>query len=169
MLLCGLSYCPLKPEQWGTEYGNEGCGAILTSSPHCPLHLDRIPQPVSGCVRLPKDFAMACVLCQKDRKLKESHILSRFIYKPLKKLEGKMYVLTEAPSQKSRPIQDGVKDYLLCGECEAKRSKGETYFSHKWHGGELFGQNNPYTIERLDSSKFKLFLMSTLFKESPRS
>ena len=41
-------------------------------------------------VRLPKDFAMACVLCQKDRELKESHILSRFIYKPLKKLEGKI-------------------------------------------------------------------------------
>lgn len=106
---------------------------------------------------------MACVLCQKDRELKESHILSRFIYKPLKKLEGKMYVLSEAPSQKSRPIQDGVKDYLLCGECEAQRNKGETYFSNKWHRGELFGQNNPYIIERLDYSKFKLFLMSTLF------
>ncbi len=106
---------------------------------------------------------MACVLCQKDRKLKESHILSKFIYKLLKEPEGKMYVLSEDPSQKNRTIQDGVKEYLLCGECEAKRSKWETYFSKKSHRGELFGKSDPYRIEGLDYSRFKLFLMSTLF------
>ncbi len=114
----------------------------------------------------PKDFAMACVLCRKDRELEESHILSKFIYKLLKEPEGKMYVLSEDPSQKNRTRQDGVKEYLLCGECEDKREKWETYFSNKWHRGELFGKSNPYRIEGLDYCKFKLFLMSALFMAS---
>jgi hypothetical protein len=48
---------------------------------------------------------MLCVLCQKDRELRESHILSKFIFKPLKEPEGRMYVLAEDPSQKNRTLQ----------------------------------------------------------------
>ena len=109
---------------------------------------------------------MTCVLCKRDADLKESHILSKFIYKPFKRVNGKMYVLVDDPSREIRQIQDGIKQYLLCGDCEARRSKWETYFSNKWHRGELFGQSDPYTINGLNYPNFKLFLMSLLFMAS---
>ncbi|HEV8711797.1 MAG TPA: BrnT family toxin [Candidatus Binatia bacterium] len=52
----------------------------------------------------------------------------------------------------------GVKEYLLCGECEAKRSKWETYFSNKWHRGELFGGSDPYRSE--EEERYLLLGMS---------
>jgi hypothetical protein len=113
-----------------------------------------------------KGFCMACVVCKSERDLKESHILSKFIYRPLKRVNGRMYLLTDDPSQKNRELQDGIKQYLLCGDCEAKRNKWETYFSNKWHRGELFGKSDPYTIDGLDYASFKLFLMSLLFMGS---
>jgi hypothetical protein len=111
-------------------------------------------------------FRMACALCKKRNELKESHILSKFFYKPLKTIDGKIYVLTDDPSHKNLIVQDGIKEYLLCGACESKRSKWETYFSNKWHRGELFGKTDSYEIEGLDYSNFKLFLMSLLFMAS---
>jgi hypothetical protein len=109
---------------------------------------------------------MICALCKKRTELKESHILSKFFYKPLKTTDGKIDALTDDSSRKIRVLQDGIKEYLLCSACESKRSKWETYFSNKWHRGELFGKSNPYKIEGLDYSKFKLFLMSLLFMAS---
>lgn len=74
-----------------------------------------------------------------------------------------MWVLSTDPAVKNRPVQDGVKERLLCSECEQKRSKWETYFSNLWHRGQLFGRGPSYQLDRLDYKRTKLFLMSTLF------
>jgi len=109
---------------------------------------------------------MACLLCQKDLELRKSHIISKFIYKPLKKLEGNMWVLSEDPDQKNRSVQDGVKEYILCDECEGKRSKWESYFSNKWYNGDFLAEGESYRVECLDYAKTKLFFLSTLLLAS---
>lgn len=106
-----------------------------------------------------------CKLCHQDKQLCESHILSKFIFKPMKK-EGGIEVLSTDPHQKNIPVQDGFKQYLFCRECEGRRNKWETYFSHKLHRGKFKGQTYPLTVTGLDYNKVKLFLMSTLFAAS---
>ena len=106
---------------------------------------------------------MNCQLCGGRSPLQVSHILSKFIHKPLKAGNGRMYVLSSDPNQRTYTIQDGVKEKLLCVDCEQKRSRWETYFSNKWHRRELEGNTSPYQITGLDYAKFKLFLLSTLY------
>ncbi len=106
---------------------------------------------------------MYCKLCGGSGPLQVSHILSKFVYKPLKADDGRIYVLSSDPKQKTYKIQDGVKEKLLCVGCEQKRSRWETYVSNKWHRGELDSDTDPYQITGLDYAAFKLFLLSTLY------
>ena len=68
-----------------------------------------------------------CALCQEAKELKKSHIIPRFIAKWIKKTSetGKFRDLDY------KRIQDSVKSYLLCEECENKISIYEQYFAEK--------------------------------------
>lgn len=68
-----------------------------------------------------------CRLCKQECQLKESHIVPKLFYNLIKK---------NSPTGRFRnannpniPYQDGEKLPFLCGECEEKFSKYETYFS----------------------------------------
>src|SRR5438128_11962699 len=68
-----------------------------------------------------------CQLCGRMAELKISHILSSFIYKDFKKtsLTGRMRA-TNAPNL---PIEDGLKEPLLCGGCEQRLCEWERLVS----------------------------------------
>lgn len=106
---------------------------------------------------------MICPLCQQSNKLCDSHILSKFVYKTLKENEGHFYVLSNDPTTPTYPVQDGVTERLLCLNCEAKRNRWETYVANKINRGELLSSKYPHHVEGLDYTRFKLFMMSTLF------
>lgn len=71
-----------------------------------------------------------CALCNKDAELKLSHIIPKFVFRYLKKdsFTGRLRNALDP----NIALQDGDKEYLLCGECEGLLSKGETKFSNKF-------------------------------------
>ena len=71
-----------------------------------------------------------CKLCQEEANLELSHILPKFIYKWINKTSatGKMRGL----GNPNKTEQDGFKSYLLCGKCEDKFSKYETWFANNF-------------------------------------
>lgn len=87
---------------------------------------------------------MTCALCQKDKPLRTSHILPKFVFKWLKKTSATGHIrFADAPNKR---VQDGLKLPFLCSACEAKLNKFETEFSkklfHPW--GDISGQKIVY-------------------------
>ncbi|MBJ8031069.1 hypothetical protein [Bacillus cereus group sp. N21] len=70
-----------------------------------------------------------CALCKKESELKLSHIIPKFVFRNFKKdsFTGRF----RTASEPNRPLQDGKKEYLLCGECEGLFNSDETRFSNK--------------------------------------
>ncbi|MDA1802616.1 hypothetical protein [Bacillus cereus group sp. BY6-1LC] len=70
-----------------------------------------------------------CALCKKESELKLSHIIPKFVFRTLKKdsFTGRFRAATEP----NKALQDGKKEYMLCGECEGLFSSNETKFSNK--------------------------------------
>ena len=68
-----------------------------------------------------------CNLCDNHRELAESHIIPKFVFKWMKETGGKYF---RTPLNPNKRIQDGVKEHLLCNECEQKFSKSEKWFAN---------------------------------------
>ena len=106
-----------------------------------------------------------CRLCRKQSQLRFSHVVPEFFYRYLydDKSRG---LLVNGPFD-TEWIQKGHREYLLCSECESKLNVYETYVAKKWKldfpkevGGELF------TFRGLDYTKFKLLILSILWRAS---
>ena len=72
-----------------------------------------------------------CPLCHQNQPLQESHIISKFIGKELKKSSGSQTFVDGINPQKNPKPQDTPKEFLLCGQCEQLFSKWETDFRNK--------------------------------------
>jgi hypothetical protein len=69
---------------------------------------------------------MPCALCQQDRKLRESHIIPKFVFRWMRATSATGYFRrTGSPNLRQ---QDGVKRDLLCQDCEQNLSKAEGWF-----------------------------------------
>lgn len=69
---------------------------------------------------------MNCKLCNQNKELQESHIFPKFVFKWLKDTAGN-YI--RKPDNPNKRHQDGLKEYLLCYDCEQLFSKFENVFS----------------------------------------
>lgn len=70
-----------------------------------------------------------CKLCHKKVDLKQSHIIPKFIFRWLKETSATGYLrFGQNPNVR---IQDGFKEFWLCGECENLLNKWETEFANK--------------------------------------
>ncbi len=67
-----------------------------------------------------------CALCKKDKELRDSHIIPKFVFNWMKKT-GSLNFRKVITSNKRD--QDGPKLKLLCNDCEQKFSKFETWYS----------------------------------------
>lgn len=70
-----------------------------------------------------------CKLCHKKAYLKLSHIIPKFIFRWLKETSATGYLrFGQNPDVR---VQDGFKEFWLCGECENLLNKWETEFANK--------------------------------------
>ena len=111
---------------------------------------------------------MNCRLCIKNPAIKNSHVVSKFIWKlsgvigAQRKFDA--YCISQ-PELSQKNLQDGFKEPILCSECEGKRSTLER-IARK----QLFSKVRSLDLSKggaaltgLDSSPIKLFTMFQLW------
>jgi hypothetical protein len=69
----------------------------------------------------------SCRLCHRDRDLRESHIIPQFVYTWLK--ETSLTPTMRESRSPNKRVQDGVKRYWLCADCEQQIGDYERQFS----------------------------------------
>lgn len=76
-----------------------------------------------------------CFLCEQDEDLRESHIISRFVYRFMQKTVGDGNEIVQFDSQKNllQLSNRQLKKRLFCGKCEQLLGKNETDFSTIFH------------------------------------
>jgi hypothetical protein len=111
---------------------------------------------------------MICKLCLSDTELRESHIIPRFMHKPLFDESGRFIEISTDPTVRERITQKQLKQKLLCCDCEQKIGRWENYTRDL-----LFNKSSKpevYDIARVFSGVeykiFKLFQLSLLWRAS---
>lgn len=70
-----------------------------------------------------------CRLCNREAALQHSHIFPAFLFRWMRETSGGGYLRHGmTPNQR---VQDGLKRYWLCEECEGMFSRSETAFANK--------------------------------------
>ncbi len=113
-----------------------------------------------------------CKLCFEERDLENSHIISEFWYKPLYDEKHRFHVLSTAPEDKNVFEQKGIREKLLCHDCEQYFSRLEDYVRKVFYGGVgvwIKNDRNKILINGIDYTKFKLFQLSLLWRASVSS
>lgn len=111
-----------------------------------------------------------CRLCADETLLRESHIVSKFLWQLsgiIKKGESKKFdaVCISDPKLTLRNNQDGFKEFLLCHACEQKRHKLEDAAARKIFRGirTLDFSNGGNVLQDLNYEETKLFSMFQLW------
>lgn len=110
---------------------------------------------------------MNCKLCQNPSPLQNSHIIPEFVFTSLYDDKHRMNVLSTR-KQKPRPYeQKGLREKLLCANCETKLSQLELYAKTAFDG-KCAERRLPRVIivKDVDYKKFKLFLLSVIWRAS---
>lgn len=69
-----------------------------------------------------------CALCQKEAELQLSHIVPKFVFRWHKKASPSALRSSKDPNKR---VQDGLKEYLLCYDCEQLLSGWEDRFARE--------------------------------------
>ena len=112
---------------------------------------------------------MGCKLCLKQKKLQKSHIIPEFFYQPLYDNLHKFNVITTSSKEKNKPEQKGIRERLLCYDCEQLLSPNEDYVRRVIYGGteiKISRDGNNVIIWNTDYIKFKLSQLSLLWRSS---
>jgi len=116
----------------------------------------------------------ACRLCGTHTKLCESHIVPEFCYS-YEKSGHKRYALeclvpATGGLPKTRKIQKGYREYLLCLACEKAINKYEKVFWTFWKTKILsipsFTPGKDFVIRGIDYHSIKLFILSVFWRAS---
>ena len=120
---------------------------------------------------------MVCKLCQRKYDLKESHIISEAFYEGVyDKKHRAVPISMEDPELKF--IQKGIREKLLCGDCEKKLSKWESVLKRdlvdigKQESNFLsinHMDENFFKVESIRYKEFKLAVLSLLWRMSVTS
>jgi len=110
---------------------------------------------------------MNCKLCLNLSPLRNSHIVPEFVFSSLYDEKHRIHVLS-VQEQKPRPFeQKGLREKLLCGDCETKLSKYERYASTAFDGKVTETPlDSVIIVNGIDYKQFKLFLLSILWRSS---
>ncbi len=112
-----------------------------------------------------------CRLCLRDERLRESHILPEFAYRPTYD-QDHTAITFEEDSRLSGTRRRGYWEELLCGDCEQHIAKWESYFAAAWFHSPLRPRTlsgETATVSGLGYSRFKLTLLSILWRASVSS
>ncbi len=107
---------------------------------------------------------MTCRLCRQPKPLQDSHIVPEFVYKPLYNAKHQLFGL--AGTTKVKIFQKGVREKLLCKECEQQFSRYENYAARTLFAtGYPFSPKGPFKIfSGLKYEDLKLFFLSLLWR-----
>ncbi len=108
----------------------------------------------------------ACRLCCRVRPLRDSHIIPEFLYRPAYDDKHRAAELTANPP-KRRYLQKGLREPLLCAQCEQVIGRYERYFAQKWYEEKILPSQIPdeiIAIKGLEYRRFKLFHQSILWR-----
>lgn len=72
-----------------------------------------------------------CKLCTNRMELCHSHIIPEFMWRPIYDDNSRALTL-DGGTGKKRPLQKGLREYMLCRNCEDILQKDETWFSNYW-------------------------------------
>ena len=120
-----------------------------------------------------------CKLCDCFSELSNSHVIPEFFYEKIydKNPRKYWYLSLADKEQTKKKEQKGLREYLFCPACETKLSKYETYACEiiyaKNRRSPVIKKISKATnflvvhiFEGFDYDKFKLFLLSILFRLS---
>lgn len=96
---------------------------------------------------------MICKLCLLDKELCKSHIIQKSMFKYVNDDSHRSRCLTK-DSQLKPYDQNGVKEYLLCKECENKFALYEKYLSETI---EFINQQNRSIVRQHNDLKIKIY------------
>ncbi len=113
-----------------------------------------------------------CKLCHEERELCASHVFPEFLY--TSSYDDKHRALSlSTSSARTRFVQKGIRERLLCRECEQFLSTAyEDYFARFWFQTAPLpnpASSGPYELTGFDYTKFKLFHLSVLWRTSVAS
>lgn len=111
---------------------------------------------------------MACALCRIDRTLKNSHIIPEFLHRPIYDEKHRINLIRPG-SSRLQILQQGIRERLLCQECEERFQEFEDYFARYWYGGRPFPDPplpQEVLVTNLDYRRLKLFLLSIVWRAS---
>jgi hypothetical protein len=106
----------------------------------------------------------SCRLCLIDKDLAHSHIFPEFFYEPTYDETNRFVSLSTHPRQKPKLFEKGLREYLLCEECEAQFSRYESYAASilRKAGDYRTPDNHFIVIPDFDYARFKLFGLSLI-------
>ena len=110
-----------------------------------------------------------CKLCAKVGKIRNSHIIPEFLFKPLYDSKHRFHMLSTVPDSPNRYEQKGIREKLLCQSCETLLSKYERYARTVLFGGTEISvqkEDEKLIIGDIDYNQFKLFQLSVLWRAS---
>jgi hypothetical protein len=123
-----------------------------------------------------------CKLCLNNKKLRNSHIIPEFMYQNIydkkpRRFNSLTVNLSKLDSAHKKFEQQGIREFLLCGECEVLLSKYEKYASETIYAKNQNSKVFSVKIYRIPGTTkivqefaglvykdFKLFLLSILWR-----
>jgi len=134
------------------------------------LDRERLPVGVWGAHsenRVTKRTPQPCALCLRTRPLCESHIIPEFFFVPIYDEKHRFIHSSTNPKLGEALLQKGVRERLLCSECEGRLSRWEAHGRGVIYGGVMLqGQKDDAgaTLHGVDYTSFKLFEVSLLWR-----
>jgi hypothetical protein len=114
-----------------------------------------------------------CPLCRQTKELRASHIIPEFAYKPIYDERHRMVAFAPADVEDKSYPQKGIRDRLLCGDCEQYFNKHfEHPFKRYWIDGDVLSRlagKEVVILNDVDYAAFKLFHLSVLWRASVSS
>ncbi len=108
-----------------------------------------------------------CELCMNEKELVNSHIIPELFYKPLYDNIHRFFCLSTRYDDKNLIMQKGLREKLLCNDCEQFFSKYENYCKQVFFGGEgltFQKEGKHFLIRGINYNKLKLFQLSLLWR-----
>ena len=115
---------------------------------------------------------MACALCLNEAELRESHIIPEFMYQSLYDDIHRFNVLSTEIAERNRKAQKGLREKLLCENCEQRLGRHERYVSLLFSGGlslEYATHGRMVIAKGVDYKALRLFQLSILWRAGASS
>ena len=107
-----------------------------------------------------------CRMCLNDRELRQSHIIPEFFFRPVYDEKHRaLAVARDSPSVQF--LQKGLRDRLLCDDCEGKLGEIERRFSSYWRGEASIPDtitSGTYKMSTPDVQLYRRLLLSILWR-----